>query len=210
MPHGQLVPDTVQLKMKWVAGQAGERINSWMFANQNGWTETQGNALLDEVEVAYAAYLADFAPDAVFGISPLSEISLVDLGDAEGIILDRSVSIQGTVGAEIAPANCAAVVGFLTSGQGAPRRGRIFWPFVRETAVASSGILTSTYRTDLAAAAENFATDVAASVAGTSHVVVSRFLDNAERPTGVTKDVTGYVVRSVIGSQRDRRSGEGS
>lgn len=130
-----------------------------------------------------------------------------DLGDQFGVTGEVQYNTAGGVTAEALPAMVCGLVQITCTGGAAPRRGRLFVSGWGE-GQCNGDALTPTARTDLLDAMN--AIFAATGVPSEAHVRVSRFLNNVKRDEGVSNTVASLAVRPVVGSQRDRRTGEGS
>lgn len=132
----------------------------------------------------------------------------IDLTTATGPSVEMPLSVPGGVGVEAAPNNVAACVKFSTAQRGRFARGRNFVPGVPNSQVllntlqpAFINALTTAY-SQLVGPGEF--------VAGWQWVVVSRYLNNVQRASGLAIPVTGAsMVGNVVRSMRSREVGHG-
>jgi hypothetical protein len=118
-------------------------------------------------------------------------------------------ALYGNVGSDTAeelPANVACWVKFLGSAGAPPRRGGIFIAGLTVNDVVS-GEIDPAFNTAIVTALQAVRTALVGAVTGNAHVIVSRFVNNTKRATGVSNTVTALGVRTSVGSQRDRRPG---
>lgn len=183
-----------------------EYINTLYFANLGSWSDAMVDTALAAAITAWNDNLDQYTPTGG------------QLVRAEALNLDvefgyNPVTAVGNVGAEagaMSSANNAAYIKFTCAGNGAPREGGVFWPFVQEADVGATGVLSGDALL-VADEYEDVAQAIEASVASTTHVVPSRYSKTAnptpphKRTVAAINNVVGYSVRPIVASQRDRR-----
>lgn len=128
-----------------------------------------------------------------------ADFSLVDVGE-----YFRPVALPGT-GAPDKPNQSSVVFSLRTEGVGARQRGRMYWPALRVTLVASTGRISSPtpalISTDASQYLENVSDAIGSVLTGvdTWHPVIY------SRVASTSRDVTGVWVGDIVDSQRRRR-----
>jgi len=127
---------------------------------------------------------------------------LEDENDVESI--DSTGAGVGGVATPPLPSNVAFCVRFTTGLTGRSARGRAFTPGVPNTILdADENFIGATFANNVVAAWEALPALLVS--AGWSHVVVSRFTDNAPRTTGIFFPINGYSFSTRrVASQRQR------
>lgn len=144
-------------------------------------------------------------PDSV----QLREIDIVDLSSSSAPttqLIINPVEAGSLVGA-ICPLNTSLCISLRTALRGKNYRGRVYTPPQRQADEATAG----TWNTSLVS---NLLTDfawllTAANTASGIWSVVSRFLNNSPRGSGVTTPITAVTADVNIDSQRRRLIGRG-
>lgn len=115
----------------------------------------------------------------------------------------------GAINSPVIEPQTAPVVKFATPNRGRSGRGRNYVPGCPLSALASPGVVSNTFKTNLLTAYLDLNTNIGS--AGYTHVVVSHFTDNAPRAVGLTQSVGAYeMVSNSVGTQRSRRIGVGT
>lgn len=162
--------------------------------------------------LAYETWVAEFLDQVMSSQCSLQRVVVKDLSTENGFIYDYDLPtpVVGTNGAAVLPSNVSACIKFNTGLSGKSQRGRVYHVGLSETMVSSDyvnvGILNSLV---------DMYQELRTEFLGLSmhHTVVSRYHNNALRPTGVTTDVVSYsAVTTRVASQRRRlpRPGQGS
>lgn len=224
----QLVPDTASFRLRQqfaVSGGNPIEMQSTIYVRNtiSGWTlaalETTAIAIRD-------AFVTNVLPLLV------DDLTLVSVtGEDEGADPGISVtSLSGAVGGDTGdPASTAvaALVQFVGDAGGVPARGRIFQSGMSETDVTGN-TLTGTFATALQAAWDDVIQAADGALPGNALVLVSRSAGTpaelqdvrdaraalkaaiaaTKRTEGVTNTFqpAGVFVRSLLATQRDRRS----
>lgn len=114
--------------------------------------------------------------------------------------------VGGVVDASIAN-NVAVVSSFRTANRGRSGRGRVYVPGIPNSVKASPVSVTTTFANNIGTAFINLSSRLAG--VNLSHVVISRFLNNAPRNPGITQPITAIVMNTDMDSQRRRLAGRG-
>lgn len=149
----------------------------------------------------------------------LFKVTVRDLEEEFGYLAIHEDPTPGTAAFATMGLNSAIVTTFICAGGSAPRRGRVFFPWVPENAVDQLGLIDSITTDLMTDKWEDLANTIRQipSVDG-DHVVISRYhsVVNPDPPParitvlrdeGITAPVASYITRSYVGSQRDRRLG---
>jgi len=199
------VPETLMAELRQeLSGQQVE--NTLYFKKSGGWTENDaiilGQALAESWEATMAPVLSVQLQ--------LNSVHLTDLSSQFSFATDfvPAASIQGAVGGDCSPNNCALCVSFRSAARGRSGRGRNYVPGLAES-------LVSLNQFDPTAALEivSFYQGLTALAvdADAQWVVVSRFENGLPREEGLARVVrTVLLVDLVIDSQRRRLPGRGT
>lgn len=107
----------------------------------------------------------------------------------------------GTLGAGLGGRQDAAIITKKTAVPGRPGRGRVYIPFLPNTAYDSAGHLTLAYRGLLITLASDLVGTVTLAGLATTYTLVPVLVTRAV-PTGI--DIIGGQIRNKIGNQRRR------
>lgn len=212
----QPVPDTAEFRLIYTYANTIDVQSTVYFRLTAGaWTSAALGVAAGDVA---QWWLADVAAQ-VHTAFTLVEVRARDLDVASGAEFVEASGQAGLRAGLVAPLQCAAVVQLKAEGAGDPKRGWIFHPGALETDLNDVSLVAG-FRASVDAA---YSTLEAAVIAGTplaELVIVSRYdgtslvnKPNGEiikeptlRAAAATNRVTTIDVRSLIGSQRDRRS----
>lgn len=174
----------------------------WPTARLSASGTTIGNGWRDQVMPLLAV---DLRFDSVFGR---------DLGSEFGAQATVPYANPGGDVGEALPGSVAAWVKFVGATGNPPRRGGFFIPGLTVGAISGGDDLDAAFRTALANALQ--AIDASIAGGGDAWVIVSRFSKTAnptpphKRAVGLSNLIAQRLIRTTVGSQRDRRAGEGS
>lgn len=177
-----------------------EQVNVWHFEEPVGAPTDAGQSLLNAFEdAALDSYRACFSNQ---GYVQLVEARQVTGGTA---VAQRSYNtttgIGGRSGSDTLPLQAAAIITWRTGLAGRSRRGRSYMPSTVEGDIGQAGGIGSTYVSLLA----NFATDLILMI---EPITLAEWQMHVWSPTlSVATQVTEFVVRPYLGTQRSRRSG---
>jgi hypothetical protein len=129
------------------------------------------------------------------------------------VTYEDSRNVSGGVAGEMAPPQVACGVTFKGNVAGPPRLGRVFIGGLPISAIDEASI-DATVAAAIKVDVQAVCTAAEGALAGTEHVIVSRFETIAgvktPRDPALTKVVTVYETEYRQWSQRDRRPGVGS
>lgn len=133
-----------------------------------------------------------------------------DLTTAVGFVVESSFTpTPGGVSGEAAPNNCTMSISFRTAFAGRNFRGRNYVPCLTNAEVTGNHI-GSTFIGDCITQYSELISGGGSTPAGWTWVVVSRFLNNLPRTTGVFNEIFSViVVDDIVDSQRRRLPGRG-
>jgi len=133
----------------------------------------------------------------------LIAVRITDLSSSSAPVVEfvMGLPISGTLAGTQLPNNVTVVAKFVTLQRGRSFRGRVYQVGLSSTAI-NANVLTSTYRTSLAAAWTSML-DMGGEE-GWRLVVASRISDGVERTEGVSTIVEGVSVNPTLDSQRRR------
>ena len=180
------------------------------FERDGGWADQDLTALC---QFYMDGFDATWGLDAfIWEFGDLTKISARDLSEEFGNFGQVIETIPGTSTAQPSSPNNAALVEFFGATGGAPRRGGVYWPFVTEGGVDAQGNLTTLYTTDLRNALSTMLLASLTAEGPYRQVILSRF-HGTDPDTGkpiprdpvLTKDVTAWITRPIVASQRGRR-----
>lgn len=160
----------------------------------------------------YEDFVAEFLDNFMSSQVSLQRVVVKDLSTENGFIYDYDLPtpVVGLNGAAVLPSNVSACIKFNTGLSGKSQRGRVYHIGLSETMAAGDYVVTGILNGLVDAYQELRTAYLGLSM---HHTIVSRYSDNALRPTGVTTDVLSYsAVTTRVASQRRRlpRPGQGS
>lgn len=139
----------------------------------------------------------------------LTGMEAYDLSSASAPVVAYSLATPhaGSAASPSLPNNAAAVISFRTDQRGRSARGRMYVPGIPQNVQASA----TTLGTAFVAALTQAGADINSYLTSVpfTHVVISRYTNNAPRAVGTTEAVTSVVMDNKIDSQRRRLSGRG-
>lgn len=184
-------------------GQVVENVH--FFTRSGGYDVGSIRDLAVECDTQWNGILKPQLPPAV----ELIDITATDQSIPGGVQFVRVVNTNGTSGNPAFPApNATYAIKFATGLSGRSNRGRMYFPCLQNTGVAS-GLLISTYAAQLVAAVAAFFQGIFVAT-GDIHVVVSYQTDCEWRTGGNPVPVTAYTaVDLAVDSQRRRLPGRG-
>ena len=206
----QAVPSTAEFSVR-MSGPSGQDIRTgfhvrnitlgWPAARLSAVATTIGNGWRDQIMPLLTTVVT------------LDRVDARDLGAEFGDTAVVEYNTAGTAGANALPMSVAALVKLTGSSGAPPRQGRMFIGGLDESNV-SGDALAGGFITALGTAL----TAINASIAGggDAWVIVSRYskletpVAPHKRAVGLTNTIQARTVRSIVGSQRDRRVFEGS
>lgn len=137
----------------------------------------------------------------------LIKIKVVDLSTEDGFFTEMPVidGVGGNISAKC-PMNVTAAIKFNTNRSGRSYRGRNYFAGLTTTQVTGDALVAGV-RDSLIAAYQDLM-DHAGNI-GFTWVVVSRYMNNAPRATGISTQVEAVTMDSTLDSQRRRLYGRG-
>lgn len=175
--------------------------NGFDFLSPSPWTTTTLESFCAEFEDAWVESM----PDVFVSGVRLTNIKIVDLTTVDGPFGQRvpDPSTQGSRAGTLTALHTACVVTERTAQRGRSFRGRLY-----HTGLANQDLATTKQWFPLAASIvqNRYETLVNAmeTVAGVTHVVVSRQQGNVVLPVGVATPIDEYVGRTAVGTVRGR------
>jgi len=197
------LPDTAEVVMTYNVGDG--RLSKNVFNVREGsileWDPTTLNLLIDTFE--------DWEENTAKSLRStsciLTGISARNMTEEDSYIVERPLTIAGTVGNPILPANVTFCLKGGTGLAGRSFRSRHYWIGMCENQVVGQTVELSLANGALAAI-EQLATDL--SFGSRNLVVVSRYHDNAPRETAVITDITSWSYTDrIVDTQRRRLHG---
>lgn len=217
------LPDTPCLRVRIIGKDDAD--NDWgtrFNLSYGGSAPTGANCttIAGDIAAEYAAYLAALVHATVL----MTEVDVLDIATAMGASGQWTGSTAGTRSGNINPIQVATNVeyGIAERYRGGKPRG--YWPFGTYEDVANQANWNSSFITAVTAGIEGFFTAVEAlsvgAVGALNHVLLSYYhgYTNVEVPgsrayakptyraTALHFDVTGYFPKTLMSSQRRRRS----
>jgi len=200
----QSVPDCVSAT--FVFNEAStEIVNRLTFAKAGGYDQSAVDDLCAALDQYWATYWRPLQTAA------LSYINAVVKGlenQIDFFSVNNANTGPGTRSGTQLPNNVTWAIRFTTGAIGRSARGRMYvcGLVAGDVNEATNSVTTTAANNWLAALETHLGTAVGG--LGWQHVIVSRFHDNAERATGVYRQVTGYGYHDlVLDSQRGRLPG---
>lgn len=206
----QPVPETAEARVTYRHTLSSrDYINLIYFRKVGGWTQATLQTLANELVVRFTtSLLVQNMPNG----ASLTALRTRDLSTEFGAVANGAgVPVLGGDFNTFSNPQSAIMVRYYPDA-GPPRRGGIFWPFVREDGVSEVGLLDATYRNTVESRVQSWieGTEI---VTVSTHVIVSRYQRATPPATGsvlrspsaVTAQVTSYQALARVASQRDRR-----
>lgn len=195
------VPGLFQFNVQLTGGVGtGPFMNVWYVASGG----TGDIAQINTIGTAFANFYT--AIKALFGsgISVSVPSKVVNLSSDPGILVGATSNVVASTGANVAPAQLAAVISLTSVVAARKGRGRKFiGPLASVVPSSSTGDLSSANQTTIQTAANALKTAVEATTGGWNLAIPNRQPDPPHDLTGFTP-VNGLVVRSHIYTQRRR------
>lgn len=140
----------------------------------------------------------------------LTQINTINLTTQNGpaSVLSINPFEAGTGGANDMPANVTWCASLRTLNRGRNFRGRWYLPGLQANSVVAPSTIVTGFANSVIAALAQLMTP--ANVAGFAYVVVSRFLNNLPRGTGINTLITAVTGDLTLDSQRRRLPGRGA
>ena len=141
----------------------------------------------------------------------LVRVSARDLADEFGNVGETIADVAGTSTNDMASLNNCALQEYRGATGTAPRRGGIYWPFIREGDLDPDGGLSTFITSDLNGDLSTMLTASLTAASPYSQVIVSRYHKTVGgtppyyRDPALTKAVTTRTMRTIVASQRGRR-----
>lgn len=206
----QVVPDVASFRLEYVGGALQEFVNTIYVRNTiAGWDSSHLAATSDDIADAWIANMCPLIDDAIIFKQIVYRDEGAEFGDFG---VDVRTAACGLAGDPVSSA-LATLVTLNGDGGSAPRQGHLFIPGLTET-VISGDIVSNAHVDDIETAIA--AVNAALVIAGDAWVIVSRYsktevpLSPHKRPEGVSNTISSFVGRSLVATQRDRRTGIGS
>jgi len=199
------VPNTLMVELRGVC-ESSRMENTLYFTGSAGVTPTLATTLAANLVGWWGT---SYKPNVSTTFS-LTEVYVTDLSTATSFTVSYTTGLPsaGTLGGDQLPANAALCLSFRTANRGRSGRGRNYlFPAVDGSATGS--FYVSTYVNAMVAAYQ-LLIGAGTFTPGLQWVVVSRFSNGNERPTGLTQPVTAVLsVNNNVDSMRRRLPGRG-
>lgn len=206
MPAALPVPNTIEVKIHWGSTTAENGQNVLHFLNVGAVVVNQ--ALADQLDTTIKGIFTTSGLAAnvanILGIRQVGVRNLALANQAE--FLATGAGVLGTSVADPLPTGIAQCYTLRTANAGRSFRGRVYLGFFSE--LVSSGSQQSTGVATGVTFLDNIRTSLI-SAPNLHMCVVSRFLNNALRPTPVTTEVNAIQNRSAIWNTQRRRMSAG-
>jgi hypothetical protein len=215
-------PESPALRVRLgYTNEDGFDAGSRFFLGYSGSAPSSGNLVTLAGDIA-TAWATDLAPLINTGWT-LTEVDIIDIATDTGASGTATVSHEGTAGGGNVPAQAATNVEFDIARRYRGGKPRMFLPPPGETALDTAATWSSSFVTEAESAIPAFFTAVEAlsvgSLGALTHVNLSYYsgFTNVTNSSGRTRaapkyrtaalvdTVTGYAVKSLMGSQRRRR-----
>lgn len=198
------IPNSVKLSMEFViAGQIV--VVTLGFSRPTAVTTSQQDSLNSIVKDWWDADLKARFSNAI----ALHTVRNYDLSAADAPRRDFALSptLAGGTGGLALPNNATIAITHYTGSRGRAYRGRNYWPGLASAEQSSATAFNGGLATFLISKMIVLANSAASG--GWTHSVLSRYLNNQARVTGVATPVIAYGADSFIDSQRRRLAGRG-
>ena len=178
-----------------------EDASDWIFANMA--TVATGIFTAATTRLVPVTY-----PAASYNLVILEDVRMPPFGGTSFPQTATPGTRAGTAGS--LPTNAAIAITKVTSNLSRNGRGRWYFPLVDIASLSAVDTVQPAYVTLIVGALGNFATDVNGIHAGMAFGIVSYFVNNAVRGTGVFEAVTNFAARDgLVDTQRRRLAGRG-
>lgn len=218
------LPETPCLRVRLgYSTSAGTDMGSRFYLSYAGSAPTAANCATIASDIASAWNTR--LPGFVYELISLVEVDVLDIATNSGAFGTATVSHAGTLAGGTLVANAATNIEFDLSRRYRGGKPRMFLPPPDDTALASLDKYSTTFTGNLETAFGEFISDIEAlsvgAVGALQHVNVSyysgftnvtnssgrtRAAPKYRTPTAKVDTITGYAVKTVIGSQRRRRT----
>lgn len=200
----QQCPDVARFAMEYL-WQGELAVNVFHVAYESPWTEND----LDIVCSALMDWFNNEAKSDVSSTVSLEVIRARDLSTETGPQLDYTdgLPITATSAAASAPNNCTFAVQWRTAKSGRSYRGRTFHIGLTTTKY-SANQLTPANTTAFETVYNSLITAITTS--GYTMVVLSRYANGTQRPSGVYEPITSCRINRTLDSMRRRLPGRGA
>lgn len=192
------VPQTLEAKLLQTNGGV-QNVNVWNVDVGHTPTPADATALIGVFDAWLSASYKTIVNASVhFDQWVVTDISVANSFQQTAI----PTQANGAAAGAPAPANATSVVSLRTARIGRAYRGRTYVTGLSEDFTDSSTTVSAAYATTANVAFTNLIN--ALIIAGYKLVVVSRWLNNAQRVIGVATDVISVITNNKIDSQRRR------
>lgn len=198
------VPNCVRTSLLFIMDQQ-QLVNTFSFRMNTQPTILDMTNLNAAMQTWYNASWKPLVPAS----NALVAINTIGLWDASapGVLTPISPIINGTDGLA-APANVTYCASLRTLLRGRNYRGRVYSPAVASSRISVISTVTTAFAGAIATALGQLMTP--ANVAGFAYVVISKFLNNLPRGTGINTLITSATGDLTLDSQRRRLPGRGA
>jgi hypothetical protein len=200
-----VVPNTVQVRLIWIAAGTEFAVNVLHFRNATSVTvdQTLANNLALDVKSAWDTAVA--LGTVINSTTGISRITVRDLNTANQPEFGATVTAAlGSGTSEILPRQVSLVVTLRTALAGRSFRGRVYVPGFTELANDSTGRATALAQSVADAIVRNVRANF--SIRGLLMGVVSTRTNKLPRPTNIITDVTSLSVRDGVWDNQRRRN----
>jgi hypothetical protein len=203
------VPDVAEVVMEYTLLGGNKAVNVFNVreAMITSWTQ----AILDDLIDIFSAWETNTARALRSNQVILTGIRARDMTEQNGLVVERAVSITGTIASAAMPANVTLAIKANTGFAGRSFRGRSYWIGLTEANVTGDFVAT-TAGNQIVAGMNTLRTNIQGSLLLTARmVVVSRVANGAPRQTGIATDITSWSLNDYrVDTQRRRLLGVGS
>lgn len=226
----QPVPNTAIGTLVFGYGDAPAREYevSTYWVRDDGWGGSEAQALADALQGQFDSGdgLQGYIPDESMGDGRLIRTYARDLSNEFAVGAENTTGFLGEDTLPYAPASVAVWTRFNGTSGFPPKHGGMFWPFVREQEVDPKGLLSSFYTTTFLGVWNAYIAFIEAlTPLDATHVIVSRNSKTAwvaahpgatdaeiaaaepwpRADNALVNTIASTTVRTLVGSQRDRR-----
>lgn len=199
------VPNTVLVEL-FFTQDSQQLENTLYFSRADTWDTTEMTALADAINAWVIANISPLQSNTVL----YRGCKVTDLSSATAPAVERTLAVAqaGGLSQPAMPNSTTLAIKFSTAGRGRSSRGRNYIIGLIEDSVVNNNVAASVANSYVTAYSLLNGTTVLPT--GSFWVVVSRFLNNAPRTTGIAQDVNNVgLTDTIVDSQRRRLPGRG-
>lgn len=198
MPTLPTAPDCAKVEL--IGHQDGQEWVNVHHFTKSSFTPTD----VANLSAALFTWWTNYYAPCLGTLAYIDYIRITDLRTPSGPVSTGTFSPpdHGTVNSAGKPNNCAVVVTKRTAGRGRSYRGRTYVPGITDAVVTEPNSIDTTWLGQLLTAFARLVTP--ANVAGFTWSVLSYYLNNAVRSSGLATPITAVTADATLDSMRRR------